>query len=626
MPLYLHIIAIVLILFSSNALSQNPLLISDEKLALLAGSEKWQKLIKIEELNTLGSKDFAIHSQDFYLTESKLITAESELKSTLLSLLDQQQYLDINQHPQCRFPARFIWLKKQIDLSSITDVKCPNFEQWAKLSTTKSLSLVFATGYLGNPASYYGHTLIKLNPNKKTQLSLLDTSINFGAEVPENEDPLSYMIKGVVGGYDGSFTHSKFYYHTQNYLENELRNLWEYELNLEQEDYQFLVAHMWELIEQKYTYYFLDENCVYRMYELFGLIDGIELPQLNPLWVIPQEVVRAINQINYKNKPLVKSISYIPSRQSQFYSKYWQLNEAEKSYVTDIVNSPKNIAKLTSSNVSVVGQRKILSVLLDYYQYLMAVDKDNEIALKRVYDQILAYRFKLPIGKAEFVSKKPKSPENSRPSSYSQLSYINNKYLGDGIRFKLRPAYYDQLDAESGHVKNGALKMAELELDYFSSSLSISSLSLFDIVSVKNKASGLPYDNYDSWTLYLGLRKQEAGCKSCTDLVFEAKKGWAMPINNKTLIGAYLGGALTENYQNRGRAYTSASVTLNHSLTDNINFLVNVEARKYLENDYLSEVKYLAQMRYKLKVSNEHIDFRIGAREDEVILGMGYYW
>ena len=171
---------------------------------------------------------------------------------------------------------------------------------WSKLSSTQSLSLIFATGYLGNPASYYGHTLLKLNSDQNKKLNLLETSVNFGAKVPKNEDPISYMLKGVVGGYDGSFSHSSYYYHTQNYLENELRDLWEYQLNLSQDDYYFLVAHIWELIEQDYIYYFFDENCVYRMYELFSLFDDIDLPPIKAPWVIPQEVVSAINSATYK--------------------------------------------------------------------------------------------------------------------------------------------------------------------------------------------------------------------------------------------------------------------------------------------------------------------------------------
>lgn len=624
MQFFLRLFATILFFSSSCAMSQTLLSIPDEKLIILSESEKWQKLIKLEEVSFQGKEDFAIHSQRFYLTRSEIITAKSELLATLSSFITTRHYSDINEHPQCRFPARFIWLKTKVDLSDVKPVACPNFQKWAKFSATKSLSLVFATGYLGNPASYYGHTLIKLNLDEKSDVSLLDTSINFGAEVPDNEDPLSYMIKGVIGGYDGSFTHSKYYYHTQNYLENELRDLWEYELNLDDEDYLFLVAHMWELIEQKYTYYFLDENCVFRMYELFSLIDGVEMPTLNSLWVIPQEVIRAINNAQYKQKPLVKETTYIPSRQAKFYDKYWQLNHKEQQFIADIVNTPTRIVELASFDIT--SKQKILSVLVDYYQYLIAIDEGNKKQLKQAYNSVLSYRFQIPMGKADFKHNEPISPDTARPSSYSQLSFANNDVLGNGVIFKLRPAYYDQLDAETGHVKNGALKMAELELDYFSSSLSLRSFSLFEVISVKNRASGLPYDSYDSWKLYLGLKKQNAICTDCTDLTLEAQKGWTIPIDSKTMFGFYIGGAFIENHENRGRAYTNGSITMNRRLTDSLNFYIDVEMRKYLENEYTSIFNYQAQMRYKYQLNKDYLDFRVSAKKDEISFGLGYYW
>ncbi|MDC2888426.1 hypothetical protein PN838_06220 [Psychrosphaera sp. G1-22] len=62
-----------------------------------------------------------------------------------------------NNHPSCRFPARFSWLSKQLNLNT-TQYNlnhCEDFNQWAKLPSLKSASLVYASGYLGNPASFW---------------------------------------------------------------------------------------------------------------------------------------------------------------------------------------------------------------------------------------------------------------------------------------------------------------------------------------------------------------------------------------------------------------------------------------------------------------------------------------
>ena len=613
-------------IFDTYAQDNNTLPYSNELITSVSTSVKWQKLIKFEGADYRKNSDFAIHSQRFYLSDMLTLSAKGELIKTLEALLSNKYANDAAENPQCRFPARYHWLKKHFDLLSVKPVICQDFLDWSKLSKTQSLSLVFATGYLGNPASYYGHTLIKLNSIKSEKLNLLETSINFGANVPDDEDPISYIFKGVVGGYDASFTDSNFYFHTQNYLENELRDLWEYQLNLSKDDYYFLVAHIWELIEQDYVYYFFDENCVYRMYELFTLFDDIDLPDIKAPWVIPQEVVRAINSAKYKNAPLVKKVKYIPSRQANFYNKYWQLEGNAQAIIEKITTNTEQLNLLATEQLSEKAILKILSTLLDYYQYLMAVDKENKKQHHQSYIQILSYRYQLPAGKAKFFDKKVKSPHLARPSSYSQVSFIDNRQLGSGVTFKLRPAYYDQLDAESGHVKNGTLKMAELDLEYIASKLAIRSFSIFEVISVANQATGLLQDDYDSWKLYLGLQKQDDECTSCADFTFKANKGLAIPIRVDTTVGLYLGGAMVENYLDRGRVYISSNLTLNHSINNDWNFFIDFEARKYLENEQVKKFNFQVETRYRYSFNDEYFDFRLALSNNESMLSLGYYW
>lgn len=628
MQLRILLLAFITLLSSFSIYAEKAIFLpfTTELINSISNSAKWQKLIKFEPAGKPQAGSFAIHSQRFYFSDIQTLTAKSELTKTLAALLSNKHAKNPTENPQCRFPARYHWLKKQFDLSAVNPVVCDDFLAWAKMSSTQSLSLIFATGYLGNPASYYGHTLLKLNANKSEKLNLLETSVNFGANVPENEDPMSYMLKGVVGGYDASFTHSKFYFHTQNYLENELRDLWEYQLNLSHDDYYFLVAHIWELIEQDYVYYFFDENCVYRMYELFTLLEDINLPKITAPWIIPQEVVRAINSASYKNAPLVEKISYIPSRQANFYNKYWQLDIHAQVIVEKIALNTEQLNLLSTDDLPEETKLKILSALLDYYQYLMAVDKENKALYLQSYNKVLSYRYNLPTGNAKFVNKKVQSPHLARPSSYSQLGIIHNRQHGNGISFKLRPAYYDALDAESGHVSNGALKMAELDLEYIDSSFAIRSLSIFEVVSVSNQATGLPLDGYDSWKLYLGLQKQDDECTSCADFTFKANKGLAIPLRVDTTVGVYIGGAIVENYLARGRVYVSNNLTLNHSINNDWNFIVDLEARKYLENKQITKLNFRAETRYRYRLNNDYLDFRLGLSNNEALLSLGYYW
>jgi len=77
--------------------------------------------------------------------------------------MGQEAAPDPDDHPQCRFPARRQWLAERLGGHSFPFQPCPKYERWTRSAAVESVSIVFATGYLGNPASYYGHTLLKFN-------------------------------------------------------------------------------------------------------------------------------------------------------------------------------------------------------------------------------------------------------------------------------------------------------------------------------------------------------------------------------------------------------------------------------------------------------------------------------
>jgi hypothetical protein len=81
-------------------------------------------------------------------------------------------------------------------------VICDNELQWLGERQVKSISVIYADSYLGNPAAFYRHILFKVDSNKDKQTNeLLNNSLNFDAQVPDNENPVAYISKGLIGGY-----------------------------------------------------------------------------------------------------------------------------------------------------------------------------------------------------------------------------------------------------------------------------------------------------------------------------------------------------------------------------------------------------------------------------------------
>lgn len=208
----------------------------------------------------------SIQSDSFFLSPEGHRDPLAELTATIAALQETSQA--DNTHAQCRFRGRYYWIleKGLVEPDTLPKVTCSEFQKFANFPDTnanRSISLIFATGYLGNPASYYGHLLLKLNTDSSThQNSELDSiALNYGAKIPENENVVLYILKGLTGVYPSAFTQKEFYYHLNNYTDGELRDLWEYRLTLPQSAHELIVGHLWEMLGIQHKYYFANRNC-----------------------------------------------------------------------------------------------------------------------------------------------------------------------------------------------------------------------------------------------------------------------------------------------------------------------------------------------------------------------------
>lgn len=295
----------------------------------------------------------------------------AELAATLVALA-QPGDGDPDSHAQCRFPARRRWLAERLGPALALPARdCPKFEQWTRGSTVGSVSIVFATGYLGNPASYYGHALLKLNyASDPGRTRLQDASVNFGAILTGNDDPVSYMLKGVFGGYDGGFSDVQYHFHEHNYGENELRDLWEYRLDLPADAVTLIVGHAWEVLGQRYGYYFFRQNCAFRMAEIVQVAEGIEFIPPGLPWTIPQAMLQDLASSRLAGRPLVVDVTRHPSRQTRFYERHGSLDGHEARVMSAVVNGEEAVNEPAFRALTTDAQRAVLDTLIDYYQFV----------------------------------------------------------------------------------------------------------------------------------------------------------------------------------------------------------------------------------------------------------------
>ena len=246
----------LLIFFSLNIQANDD---SFRKIDELGRSPKWHKLLHYKK-SSFGNYSSQEDGTNFFYSNEGKYDPVLEIKSFFQAVKDFKS-TDTDTSPQCRFPARYQFLKENIGINY--DLKCPKLEEWYAAMAPDSLSIIYASNYPQNPISIFGHTFLRINSKKNgTQKNdLLDYAVGFAAQTPPDISGTGYIYKGLFGGFGGEFSTVPYYLKTKEYNNLENRDIWEYELNLNADETKMVVWHLWELGNfAKFNYYFFDEN------------------------------------------------------------------------------------------------------------------------------------------------------------------------------------------------------------------------------------------------------------------------------------------------------------------------------------------------------------------------------
>ena len=498
-----------------------------------------------------------IISTDFFLAYDKKkhgnktvgISAREEMYATIRGFF-QPVSEDNNAHPQCRFPARFFWLNKKLHFpkDKLPRVQCQRLENWAKFNTLDSVSLIMVSGYFGNPASTFGHLLVKLNNSeyKSSSGDLLDQSINYGAKVPEKELIPVYIYKGLLGGYISSFSDKKFYTQDRVYSKQEFRDMWEYELNLSDDQQKLLVLHIWEMMGRYSTYYFLKENCAYRIAELLELVTGKSLTPARQPWYLPLSVFQGLAAI--EQSKYIKRVTFLPSSQRKLYGHFKQLSDAEARAVNVMLGTAGELKTSVFDQFSTNKKIKMLNVMLEYYQYTL-VDKDkseNERKfLKERKNALLRYRLQLPIenNKTDGLSSiNPlESPANGARPRLFRVGIATNDTLGEYLEIGLAGVHFDVLSNSKGSLKNATLTVMDLNVGVDKeANVFVDRLDIVNVQKIGLNNTRLIGEKNLSWRVGMGFERTDLGCQSCTNFYMQGGIGKAYQFNDPLILYGFL--------------------------------------------------------------------------------------
>lgn len=507
-----------------------------DDLNTISSSPTWLKLGRWDRSPAQSRSN--VVNQDFFLAPDGTRNPYSELTATLTELRGPLGPAP-NDHVLCRYPARALFLDQRLDLGLPDPFKaCPDLKKWSGGGRVSGVSVIFVAGYFANPGSAFGHLLLRMHTDSDATdaAEVLDKAINYGARQSENDAIPVYIVRGLTGSYRSTYSSLEFYHHDERFRTEQLRDLWEYRLDLDEDNTRLLTAHIWEMTRAQNKYYFLRQNCGFRVAELLELVVDRDLIPDTKMWMAPVDVVEGLAR-EVDGQSAVVSVTRLPSRETAFRDGYALLSSDERQFVDQAAadtRRPQDLAK----DIGIADPREAYNVLLDFLALQPADDASTEKQR-----QVLAARLALPPSD-QAEPQQPLSPTDGQPSSVVEMGLVSNEETGEGISFRVRPAYFDFLTRTGGTSPYAELSMGDLTLLAREGTVHLKRLDAVRVTSLGLAGDGAPNRDGRAFRTRFGAETRELACDSCLVAFGEAALGEAIEIAPGLAVYGLLGGRL----------------------------------------------------------------------------------
>ncbi len=464
----------------------------------LSASKSWKALLHYYPSIFYREKSI-VDDKNFFLSKNGKTNPKEELLVSIEKFFFTKSNINsYNTHPQCKFPARYEWLKENLNLKDYKDIECKEFKKWEKDLNTKSISIIFPTSYVNNPASAFGHTLIRLDSTSP----LLSYTASYSANIINSDNAILFAVKGIFGGYKGRFGILPYYKKVKEYGDIENRDIWEYQLNLKEKDIKKGIKHLWELKDIEFDYYYFDDNCAFIILSYLNAINpNVDLFSSLPPWVIPIDTIKSLKKNN-----LIKKTKFRPSSASILKHKSKNL----KKQIIDLsISASKDFKVIKSENFLSLNDKDKVDVLELAYEklYYDHINKENpKEEHKKLALNLLKERSKIKIKTKEIPYKTPSNPEDSQ----STLKFSLGLGLLDSKKFydiSFRPAYHELIDDSVGYDRLTEIKFMEITTRHLENKgIKLQKFIPLEITSLNEEN---PMIKPLSWKLSIGGERKE---------------------------------------------------------------------------------------------------------------------
>lgn len=543
---------------------------------------QWQRLLLYRK--TLSGYESEADDVNFFVHKKGKYNPEKELKAFIKNLDNEER--DPKKSFYCRYPARVRWLRKFRTIPE-TAAKCDELDKFRQRLSASSISVVFSSYYPNNPGSSFGHTFIRLG-KQTNETELLDTGINYGA-LTEGAGPVLFAIGGLAGWFYGNYNAVPYYYKVREYNDFETRDLWSYQLEMNQEEIDMIVDHVWELGHTKFDYFFLTENCSYHVLSILETArPSLHLhDHLPSFYTIPSETLKALQAEN-----LVRKVTFRPAPSTQFYHQLKELTDIEQEEVNNLVFKNAEVETADPKRRSLIYDTAIS--LVDY-KFARGLLKGEEEAQK-IKRPLLVARSKIPVRSEDldFSWKMGSAPHMGHGQKRLALSYVNaeNKNLVDA---EWRFAFHDFLDSDTGYPPKTRLDIMKATVRTDGHEYQVREFSPVDAMLLGkwddfNKSASWKIKFGQTQTRYEGQDLSTAGVSGGYGYALELKK--VTPFLLAHLENAYI----SEKLHKYKFAY-GADLGVLTDFTDQWKLLNQLEVRvhPWEESRFVNEIRYSNQ-------------------------------
>lgn len=464
-----------------------------------------------------------VENDEFFLSSDGRENPKDEFVSAV-RIFNQQ-----GNQEKCAFSARFLYLQRKGLVNGSLD-DCKDYQKFLADVQPKAVTMLFTNAYMSNPSSLFGHTLFRIDTKRKgTQL--LAHGANFGADTGD-ETGVLYALKGLWGGYYGTFGIKPYYDVINLYNNIENRDIWEYELNLSDDELELFTAHMWEMQRAQIRYYFLSRNCSFVLLLMLDAVrPDLQISQQFGGYTVPLATLKAVNEI----PDFVKNVNYRPSRQSKLKYRAEQMNARQYDTFIDIIHDNK----IDLGNLNEEEQADVLETAYQYVQYKY-VDGDLELADYRKKSlKLLMARSKIANQRQYFDELKDgENPVDAHKAK--QVAMAVGSRNGENFQeISFKPVYNSLLDDSYGLLFGAEINLLDGKLRHYDArdKWVLQELNLLSIKSLAGADAMFAPLSYDIKFGYRELFDARTGEDSGA-MVLETGVGQSYALTKNTLLYA----------------------------------------------------------------------------------------